>query len=232
MKQKQTAERVPRHIAIIMDGNGRWAKKRLLPRNAGHRAGMKRMISLSEAVFDRGVQICTLFALSTENLSRPQEELKGLFSLFREYFAKNVDTLIEKNILLKVIGDLTLLPADVSEMIRAGEERTKGGARGTLVLAIGYGGRQDILAAVNEAVRRGKEVSEAEFSAMLSTKELPEPDLLIRTGKEVRISNFLLWQSAYTELYFTDTLFPDFSDGELDKALAAFAERERRYGKL
>ncbi|MDE6058907.1 MAG: di-trans,poly-cis-decaprenylcistransferase [Clostridia bacterium] len=230
--KKQTQAGLPRHVAIIMDGNGRWAKKRLLPRSAGHRAGMNRMISLSEAVFDRGVEVCTVFALSTENLSRPEEELKGLFSLFREYFAKNVEKLVKKHILLKVIGNLSLLPEDIGELVRAGEEETKGGDKGTLVLAIGYGGRQDILAAVNEAVRRGREVSEEEFSALLYTKDLPEPDLLIRTGKELRISNFLLWQSAYTEFYFTDTLFPDFTDEELDKALKAYAARERRYGKI
>ena len=229
--KEQTAG-VPHHIAIIMDGNGRWAKKRLLPRGAGHRAGLKRMISLSEAIFERGVKICTLFALSTENLSRPQEELQGLFTLFREYFEKNVARLAEKEIELKIIGNLTLLPEDIGEIIRKGEEQTRGGQTGTLVLAIGYGGRQDILAAVNEAVRRGKVVNEKEFSSLLSTKDFPEPDLLIRTGKELRISNFLLWQSAYTEFYFTDTLFPDFSDRELDAALASYAARERRYGKL
>ncbi|MCI9010065.1 MAG: di-trans,poly-cis-decaprenylcistransferase [Clostridia bacterium] len=229
--KEQTAG-VPHHIAIIMDGNGRWAKKRLLPRGAGHRAGLKRMISLSEAIFERGVKICTLFALSTENLSRPQEELQGLFTLFREYFEKNVARLAEKEIELKIIGNLTLLPEDIGEIIRKGEEQTRGGQTGTLVLAIGYGGRQDILAAVNEAVRQGKEVNEKEFSSLLSTKDFPEPDLLIRTGKELRISNFLLWQSAYTEFYFTDTLFPDFSDRELNAALASYAARERRYGKL
>ena len=232
MGNKQTVQNLPRHIAVIMDGNGRWAKKRLLPRGAGHRAGMNRMISLSESIFDRGVEVCTMFALSTENLSRPEEELAGLFSLFREYFAKNVERLIKKDILLKVIGDLSLMPEDIQTLVRDGEARTTGGKRGTLVLAIGYGGRQDILAAVNEAVRRGKEVSVEEFSSMLYTGGLPDPDLLIRTGKELRLSNFLLWQSAYTELYFTETLFPDFSDEELDEAIASFAKRERRYGKI
>lgn len=223
---------LPRHVAIIMDGNGRWAKKRLLPRNAGHRAGMNRMISLSEHIFDRGVRYCTLFALSTENLSRPQEELDGLFSLFREYFPRNAGKLREKGIALRVIGDESLLPEDICAIIREGEARTAGGARGTLALAIGYGGRQDILAAVNRAVRAGKEVTEEDFSSLLYTNGMPDPDLLIRTGREVRISNFLLWQAAYSELYFTDTLFPDFSDEELDRALAAYAQRDRRFGKL
>mgnify|MGYP005774308519 FL=1 len=222
---------LPAHIAIIMDGNGRWAKKRLMPRSAGHRAGMKRMIGLSEHIFDRGVRYCTLFALSTENLSRSKEELDGLFALLREYFPENAEILRKKNIKLRVIGDRSLLPSDIVDVIEAGERRTAGGTRGTLVLAIGYGGRQDILAAVNAAVRAGKEVTMEEFSSMLSEGDLPVPDLLIRTGKELRISNFLLWQSAYSELYFTDVLFPDFSDKELDKAIEAYSRRERRFGK-
>lgn len=222
----------PRHVAVIMDGNGRWAKKRLLPRSAGHRAGMNRMISLSEHVFDSGVEFCTLYALSTENLNRPQEELEALFSLFREYFSKNTAKLKKKGIALRVIGNLNLLPADVREIIKRGEEETKGGKRGTLVLAIAYGARQEILSAVNRAVREGKEVSEESFSALLSTDGIPDPDLLIRTGKEVRLSNFLLWQSAYTEFYFTEKLFPDFTDKEFDKALLSYAARDRRFGKV
>lgn len=225
-------ERIPRHVAVIMDGNGRWAKKRLLPRSAGHRAGMNRMISLSEHIFDSGVKWCTLYALSTENLSRPQEELDSLFHLFREYFVKNTKTLKEKGITLRVIGNLDLLPADVQEIIRSGEASTAGGTRGTLVLAIAYGSRQEMISAVNRAVKEGREVDEKSFSALLSTDGIPDPDLLIRTGKEVRLSNFLLWQSAYTELYFTDKLFPDFTDKEFDKALEVYASRERRFGKV
>ena len=224
--------RIPRHVAVIMDGNGRWAKKRLLPRGAGHRAGMNRMIGLAEHIFDRGVKYCTLFALSTENLSRSEEELNGLYGLFREYFPRNARTLREKGICLKVIGDRALLPADIVALIEEGESMTADGTRGVLLLAIGYGGRQDILHAVNEVARRGKEVSQEEFSALLSTDGIPDPDLLIRTGKELRLSNFLLWQAAYSELYFTDVLFPDFSDKELDRALDAFAKRERRFGKV
>ena len=211
-KKEEPSARIPEHIAIIMDGNGRWAKKRLLPRSAGHRAGMKNMIALAEYAFSRGVRYVTAFALSTENFLRPQEELEGLFGLFREYFKKNAAVMREKGIALKVIGNPCLLPEDVRRLIAEGEEDTKGGSEGTLVLAIGYGGRQDIVFAVNEAVRRGKEVTAEEFSALLSTDGVPDPDLLIRTGKELRISNFLLWQSAYTEFYFTETLFPDFGE--------------------
>lgn len=224
--------KIPRHIAVIMDGNGRWAKKRLLPRGAGHRAGMKRLIGLAEHAFDLGVKYFTAFALSTENLQRSQEELDGIFSLFREYFKTNVETLKKKQVALRVIGDLSLLPSDVETLIESGEEATKAGARGTLLLAIGYGGRQDIVRAANEAVRRGKEVTEEEFSALLFTGGIPDPDLLIRTGKELRLSNFLLWQSAYTELYFSGKLFPDFSDKELDAAIRAYGERDRRFGKV
>ncbi len=230
--KEESAGSLPAHIAIIMDGNGRWAKKRLLPRGAGHRAGMNRMIALAEHAFTRGVKYVTAFALSTENLSRPKEELDGLFSLFREYFEKSANTMREKGVSLKVIGDLSLLPEDIRTLVSEGEAHTAGGTVGTLILAIGYGGRQDILSAVNEAVRRGKEVTQEEFSALLSTGGIPDPDLLIRTGRELRISNFLLWQSAYTELYFTETLFPDFSEKELDRALAAYAKRERRFGKV
>lgn len=215
-----------------MDGNGRWAKKRLLPRAAGHRAGMKRMIALSEHLFDRGARYVTLYALSAENLSRPKEELDGLFALFREYFSENAERLAKRSVELRVIGDRSLLPPDVGRIISAGEERTKGGARGVLVLAIAYGGRQDILRAVNEAVRLGKEVNEAAFSSLLSTAGTPPPDLVIRTGKEKRLSNFLLFESAYAELYFSDKLFPEFSDEDLDQAIGEYLSRDRRYGKI
>jgi len=178
------------------------------------------------------VKYFTAFALSTENLQRSQEELDGIFSLFREYFKTNVETLKKKRVALRVIGDLSLLPSDVEALVKNGEEATKEGARGTLLLAIGYGGRQDIVRAANEAVKRGKEVTEEEFSALLFTGGIPDPDLLIRTGKEVRLSNFLLWQSAYTELYFSGKLFPDFSDKELDGAIRAYGERDRRFGKV
>ncbi len=223
---------IPRHVAIIMDGNGRWAKKRLLPRVAGHREGMKRMVSLSDHAFDAGVEYVTLYALSCENLFRPQAELDGLFELFRTYFTQNVEHLVQKNISLRVIGDLALLPSDIALLARKGEERTAGGTRGTLVLAVAYGGRQELLSAVNAAVRGGKELDEEGFRGLLSTAEFPDPDLLIRTGNEKRLSNFLLWQSAYTELYFSEKMFPAFTDADLDRALKDYAGRERRYGRI
>lgn len=223
---------VPRHVAVIMDGNGRWAQKRLLPRSAGHRAGMNNMIALSERLFESGVEFCTFYTLSAENLSRPQEELDGLYSLFRTYFRKNVQRLRDKGIELRVIGDLTLLPEEIAQLIRTGAEQTAGGTNGVLALAVGYGGRQEILRAANKAVRAGKELSEDDFSALLDTAGMPDPDLLIRTGRELRLSNFLLWQCAYTEFYFTDTLFPDFSGKELDDALHAYRSRTRRFGRV
>lgn len=223
---------VPRHVAVIMDGNGRWAQKRLLPRSAGHRAGMNNMIALSERLFESGVEFCTFYTLSAENLSRPQEELDGLYSLFRTYFRKNVQRLRDKGIELRVIGDLTLLPEEIAQLIRTGAEQTAGGTNGVLALAVGYGGRQEILRAANKAVRAGKELTESDFSALLDTAGMPDPDLLIRTGRELRLSNFLLWQCAYTEFYFTDTLFPDFSDKELDDALLAYRSRTRRFGRV
>ena len=225
-------ETVPRHVAVIMDGNGRWAKKRMLPRSAGHRAGMNRMIKLCDHVFTRGVEYFTLFALSAENLLRPQEELNAFFALFREYFTSNAEKLKKKGITLKIIGDPALLPEDVREIVYGGAERTRGGEKGTLTLAIGYGGRQDILQAVNAAVKRGKEVTAEEFSALLSTADLPDPDLLIRTGKETRISNFLLWQTSYTEFYFSEKMFPAFTNADFDRALLSYAGRERRFGKV
>ncbi len=221
------------HVGIIMDGNGRWAKKRLLPRSAGHKAGMNRMISLAEHAQRLGIKYLTVYALSTENLARrPREELDGLFGLFRKYFNDNIKKLYKSNARVKVIGDKTALPDDVAELLRGGEENSPEGAEFTLVFAINYGGRAEIINAVNRAVESGKKVDEREFAELLYTGSVPEPDLIIRTGGELRLSNFLTYQSAYSELYFTDVLFPDFSDGEFDKALSDYAGRERRFGKV
>ena len=220
------------HVAIIMDGNGRWAKKRLLPRAAGHRAGFKRMLALIDHAFSCGVTCLTLFALSMENLSRPKEELDGLFGIFRDYFPAQSRRLKEKGIVLRVIGNTSLLPADIQEMISDAERLTAGGENGALVLAIAYGSMQEIVGAANRAVREGKEVTEEEFSALLGTAGLPPLDLLIRTGGEVRLSNFLLYQAAYAELYFSKKLFPDFSNGDFDKVMEAYSLRDRRFGRI
>ncbi len=233
MKEKKTEEaRLPRHVAVIMDGNGRWAKKRLLPRSAGHKAGVKRMLSLVDQMFRRGIKYVTLYALSAENLARPQKELNELFSLLRAYFAENVQKLKAQEIRLSVIGDRSLLPADIVQAIEAGERDTLNCGKGRLILAIAYGGRQEIVRAVNAAVAAGKQVTAEAFSALLNTAEIPDPDLMIRTGRETRISNFLLWQAAYTELYFSEKMFPEFSEKDLDAALRDYASRERRFGRV
>ncbi len=222
----------PYHVGIIMDGNGRWAKRRLLPRLAGHRAGMKRMLSLIEHAFDTGIKELTLFALSTENLSRPKEELDGLFDLFRLYFTQHITPLCEKGIRLRVIGDRTLIPADIARLIAEAEEKTKGGERALLTFAIGYGGQQDIVAACNKAVSEGKPQTLESFAEKLSTGGMSAMDLLIRTGGEMRLSNFLLFEAAYAELWFSEKMFPAFSDEDFDEAIRDYRTRDRRFGKL
>ncbi|MDE7306503.1 MAG: di-trans,poly-cis-decaprenylcistransferase [Clostridia bacterium] len=225
--------KAPAHVGLIMDGNGRWAKKRLLPRSAGHKAGMNAMISLAEHAQKRGVRYMTAYVLSTENLSgRPKDELDGIFKLLREYFVSNVKKLYKKNSRVKVIGDLSALPQDIISLLKDGEDNSPEGAEFTLIFAINYGGRADIVNAVNRAIEGGKKLDEKEFASLLYTADIPDPDLIIRTGGEIRTSNFLTWQAAYAELYFTDILFPDFSKSEFDKALQNFSARERRFGKI
>ena len=223
---------IPRHVAIIMDGNGRWAKKRLLPRSAGHNAGMNRMIGLSERAKQLGIKYLTVYALSTENLSRPQDELEGLYALIKKYFSKNVDRLIDGGAALRIIGDLTLLPYDVRKVVEDGVARSPKDAQFTFCIALAYGARREIAEACREVVGKGLPVTEQTLSANMYTGDLPDPDLIIRTGGEVRLSNFLLWQAAYAELYFSDVLFPDFSDECLDDAVAEFSRRTRRFGKV
>jgi len=225
-------DKLPAHVGIIMDGNGRWAKKRLMPRSFGHKNGMNRMIGLAEHAQKLGIKYMTVYVLSTENLSRPKEELDGLFSLMRKYFTSNVKKLYSKNSAIKVIGDKTVLPEDIVNLLEDGEKGSPEGAEFTLVFAINYGSRAEILNAVNKAVAQGKTLTQDEFGKLLYTDGIPDPDLIIRTGGEIRLSNFLCYQSAYSELYFTDVLFPDFSDAEFDKALNNFAARERRFGKV
>lgn len=224
--------KLPLHVGIIMDGNGRWAKKRLMPRSLGHRQGMNRMIGLAEHAKALGIKYITVYALSTENLSRPQEELDGLFGLFRKYFTTNAKKLYKSNSRIKVIGDLSALPEDVQSLLRAGEQNSPASGDFTLVFAINYGSRAEILNAVNRAVESGKKLDEESFSSLLYTGGIPDPDLIIRTGGEQRLSNFLLYQSAYSELYFTDCLFPEFTDAEFDKAIKDYCGRERRFGKI
>ena len=229
MEQLLTAK-LPEHVGIIMDGNGRWAEKRHLPRSAGHTAGMKRMIALAQRAQALGLSCLTVYALSTENLTRPKDELDWLYGLIKKYFKSQVKKLVKGGAALKVIGDLSILPEDVRQTIRSGVALSKDSAQFTFIIALGYGARSEIVRAANAAVRAGKDVNEEQFSALLYTAGLPDPDFIIRTGGEVRLSNFLLWQAAYAELYFTDTLFPDFTDKKFEKALAEFSRRTRRFG--
>ncbi len=223
--------KIPRHIAIIMDGNGRWAKKRLMPRSFGHKQGMERMIGLMEHAFDMGVDYVTVYALSTENLLRPKEELDSLYDLIRTYFEGYMERVCKRGVRLRVIGETQLLPEDVQEIIHRSERKTDSYEGKGINVALCYGSRAEIVRAANLAVKKGEKLTEESLSALLYTAGQPDPDLLIRTGKEVRLSNFLLWQGAYTELYFSDKMFPAFSDRDLEKAVEWFSERTRRFGK-
>ena len=222
---------IPRHIAIIMDGNGRWAKKRLLPRSVGHKNGMERMIGLMEHAFDLGVSYITVYALSTENLKRPKEELDGLFGLIRNHFQEYMRRIIARGVRLRVLGDLSLMPEDVQEILRQSEAESAHFEGKGVNLALAYGARDEMVKAVNKAIALGEKVTEESFAKLLYTAEVPDPDLIIRTGKEVRLSNFLLYQAAYAELYFSDKMFPEFSDKDLEKAIVEFSRRTRRFGK-
>lgn len=223
--------KIPRHIALIMDGNGRWAKKRLLPRSVGHKNGMERMIGLMEHAFDLGVEYMTVYALSTENLRRPKEELEGLFNLIRNHFKEYMGRVCARGVRLRIVGDVSLLPEDVQQILRESEEETAKYEGKGINIALAYGARNEIVQAVNRAIERGEKVTEESFASLLYTAETPDPDLIIRTGKEVRLSNFLLYQAAYAELYFSDKMFPEFSDKELEKAIVEYSARTRRFGK-
>ena len=224
--------KIPLHIGLIMDGNGRWAKKRLMPRSYGHNAGMNAMIKIAEHAKARGVKYLTVYTLSTENLLRPQEELDGLYGLFRKYFTKNVQKLYSSGAGVKVIGDISVLPQDVQTLLLDGEKNSPKDCAFRLIFAINYGARAELLRACNLAIEKGEKLDGKSFGNYLYTQGIPDPDLIIRTGGEKRLSNFLLYQSAYSELYFTDTLFPDFDESELDKAIEEFSKRERRFGKI
>jgi len=225
---------VPRHIAVIMDGNGRWAKKRMLPRVAGHGKGVERVRDVIRACIEREVGYLTLFAFSSENWRRPPEEVSRLMELFVLALEKEVGKMHQNGIRLRVIGDLGRFDAKLQRLIKEGEALTAANQRLTVTVAANYGGRWDILQAINAWRRehpQDLEISEAALTPYLSMGDAPEPDLFIRTGGEKRISNFLLWQLAYTELYFTDTLWPDFDAAALDLAIASYQKRERRFGR-
>ena len=223
----------PEHVAIIMDGNSRWARERFLPRVMGHKAGIESIRRVAEAADRRGIRILTVFAFSTENWSRPRDEVDALMSLFSESIRREVDELAHRGIELRFSGRLSELSNALQEQIRHANERTRIGARSVLNIAINYGGRGEIIDAIRELAREGADltaIDERAVSEHLYTRGLPDPDLVIRTAGEMRLSNFLLWQAAYSEFYSTATLWPDFGENELDDALASYQRRVRRFG--
>jgi undecaprenyl diphosphate synthase len=235
--QAAAPEGVPRHVAIIMDGNGRWARGRGLPRIAGHRAGAQAVRRTIEAAIRQGVEWLTLYAFSSENWRRPQAEVSDLTGLLRHYLRNEIAELAREGVRLRVIGDRERFDADIREELAGAERRTAGNTRLNLTVALSYGGRAEIVAAARacaEAVAAGRldpaAIDEGNFGRFLFTADVPDPDLVLRTSGEQRLSNFLLWQSAYAELVFLDVYWPDFGPEHFSEALAEFARRERRFG--
>jgi undecaprenyl diphosphate synthase len=223
----------PEHVAIIMDGNSRWARERLLPRVMGHKAGIESIRRVAEAADQRGVRVLTLYAFSTENWSRPRDEVDALMALFSDTIRREVDELARRGIELRFSGRIHELSSALQDQMRQANERTRISARAILNIAINYGGRQEIVDAVRELAREGVDLTrleEGELAGRLYTRDLPDPDLVIRTAGEMRLSNFLLWQAAYSEFYTTPTLWPDFSGNDFDEALASYQRRIRRFG--
>ncbi|MFA5984276.1 MAG: isoprenyl transferase [Methylococcaceae bacterium] len=234
----EQSENNPRHIAIIMDGNGRWAQKRLMPRAMGHQAGVKAVRKVVEYCARQQIKVLTLFAFSSENWRRPAEEVSMLMGLFMATLQREIDKLDRNNIRLKFIGDRTAFSEKLQKKIADGEAQTQANQGMTLVVAANYGGHWDICQAfrqIQEKIDKGQldrhSISEDLIHQHLSTADMPEPDLFIRTGGEQRVSNFLLWQLAYTELYFTPTLWPDFDQNSIEEAIKSFRARQRRFGR-
>ena len=235
---KSELKTIPRHIAIIMDGNGRWAKERGLPRIAGHREGINSVREITKICGEIGVKYLTLYTFSTENWSRPKTEVKALMTLLLSTIKKEIKELHKNDVKFSTIGDISILPKGTVKGIKEGEKLTFDNSGLNLILALNYGSRQEIISAVNNIVydiKKGSldsnSIDENIFSSYLDTNNCPDPDLLIRTSGELRISNFLLWQSAYTEMYLTNTYWPSFRENELFTAIVDFQNRERRFGK-
>ena len=231
--------RIPQHIAIIMDGNGRWARKRLRPRSFGHRAGMESLKRTVEACSELGVHILTVYAFSTENWKRPAEEVNALMNLLLEYLNRELENLREKNVCITIMGITDQLAPGIQRELQRAVELTAGNDGLILNIGLNYGARAELVMAARrlaERVRDGEidvaDISEEMMSSYLCTSHLPDPDLLIRTGGEMRLSNFLLWQAAYAELWFTDTLWPDFTKDDLVKAIIDYQRRDRRFGTI
>ena len=229
--------KIPQHVAIILDGNGRWAKKKKMPRNYGHAQGSKNVERICEAAYNMGIKYLTVYAFSTENWNRPAEEVGGLMRLFKEYLEEALRDFMDENIRVRFIGDVSAFPAEVRQLIEEVEEASASKTGMVLNLAMNYGGRAEITRAaqrfaqeVQQGRRSPEELTEELFSQYLYTGGQPDPDLIIRPSGEERLSNFLLWQSAYAELVYFDILWPDFKTSDLDEALAIYASRQRRFG--
>jgi undecaprenyl diphosphate synthase len=233
LSKSGAAAGVPRHVAIIMDGNGRWAKKRMLPRIAGHKQGIEAVRKVSKAARDMGIDVLTLYAFSSENWRRPAEEISDLMGLLRHFIRNDMDEMVAENVRLQVIGDYRVFTPDLVELIDSALARTSANTGATLVIALNYGAQDEIVRAIRRLVADDPATIDADrVQAALDTGDLPPVDLLIRTSGEQRLSNFMLWQVAYAELLFVDTLWPDFGKAELEAAIGVFALRERRFGGL
>lgn len=234
-----TGLKIPEHVAIILDGNGRWAKKRFLPRNAGHAAGAKTVEKIIEDAHDMGIKYITMYAFSTENWNRPEDEVKALMKLLRNYLSDCIERANKNNMIVRVIGKKEGLDEDIIEKINELEECSKNNTGITFIIALNYGSRDEITRAAKKMAQQvadGKlkpeDIGEDTINSFLDTAGIPDPDLLIRTSGEIRLSNYLLWQLAYTEFYFTDVLWPDFDKEELKKAIVKYNQRDRRFGGI
>ncbi len=227
-----SVQKIPSHVGIIMDGNGRWAEQRGKKRSFGHKQGSKNVDRIVSHAFSRGVKTLTLYAFSCENWARPKEEVDELMRLLKVYFAKYLSKIIKNGVRLKVIGGRDELSKEILEVIEKDERESANNDEHTLIIAINYGGRQEIVQAVKTLIANGQEITVDGISQNLYTAQFGEPDLIIRTGGELRTSNFLLYQGAYSELYFADALWPDFDEKEFDLALESYSTRQRRFGKI
>lgn len=232
---KELKNNVPKHVAIMMDGNGRWAKRRMMPRKMGHVEGGKVLEEICVSSYKLGIKYLTIYAFSTENWNRPTDEVEGIMSLFRKYLADGVDKSIKNNMRVRIIGNRNGLDHDIVKEIEKLEEATKKCNGLNFQLAVNYGGKDEIVRAVNKILSFNEHkhsISADEFTLYLDTWDIPEPDLFIRTGGDKRLSNFMLWEMAYTEFYFTNVLWPEFNEEELQKAIDDFSERERKFGRI
>lgn len=234
-KQTDSSDNMPQHIAVIMDGNGRWAKKRGLPRLAGHQAGTENLRRVIRSCVELGIRYLSIYAFSTENWGRPKEEVEGLLKILESVIEKELTELNEEGVQLRHIGRLERLPAALRKKVEYAIDLTKNNTKLTVVVAFNYGGRDEIVYAVEQLIRQGarvEDISESLISQNLFTAGVPDPDLIIRTSGEMRLSNFLIWQAAYSEYFVTSTFWPDFDKEELQKAIDAYRQRSRRFGCL